>query len=209
MVRSSRHRTAFSNWPVPVGTTLPPDLTTGSRFQIYRPPVRSAASSLELPIGAYIDLNVSGFDDTGALGMLSNNGGQPIILMFNPEGSMTEFYNNSPPLPINTDLFFLIANGKQAGPVNSGGTEVPMDFTDSTTLDASLANAADLPNLDRTSGSLWAVVSHRNATVRTIDNLGPHPNDTQTTGINDQITYLEALISARQVARAGPDTGGR
>lgn len=184
---------------LPDGAFFPPDATAGSKFQIYRAPVRSAATSIELPIGAYIDLDASGFEGSTASGMFWNNAASPIFVMFNPEGSVTEVYSNtSVPLTVNTNLFLLIANGKQSGPVNAGGTEVPM---------STLSQAADFPNLHSVAGSLWQIVNHRTGTARTTDNFGPVTM--QTSAIEDEVSYLLALNEARQFARAGADKGGR
>jgi len=196
---------------------LPPDVVgpkgaaasfRGTLFQVIRPPRRSAAAPVDLPAGAYIDLDASGFESAGALGMLSNNGNADVYVMFNPEGSVTEVFNSTTvPVPFNANLFLLIANGKLAGPVNPSQAEIALNFTDSMTITNSLSAAADFPNLRPTAGSLWAIVNHRTGTVRTTDNLGP--STMQANDIQNLATYVTALDDARQFARAGSDKGGR
>ncbi len=75
-------------------------LSTPQPFEILRQPMTSAASPLELPAGAVIDLQFSGTDDLDVLGQLgwqhaADDTGdshwaanQPVTIMFSPNGSV-------------------------------------------------------------------------------------------------------------------------
>src|SRR6185312_4466317 len=73
-------------------------------YQIYRQPVKSAVESIQLPEGTVIDLNYSGdqyrpfhprigFQNNAYYGDLAQpNDSSPIIITFNPSGSVEQMY---------------------------------------------------------------------------------------------------------------------
>lgn len=93
-----------SGMPLPVAGTF--------AYQIFRQPVKSSSAPLELPAGAVIDLEKSGYgtSDTSFAGGIS-----PIIVTFEPNGSVDRVWSGSGSLPPMETIHFLIGKVEQVG----------------------------------------------------------------------------------------------
>ncbi len=99
---------------------LPPETksTQGSPFQMYRGPRRSAAATVDLPLGAYLDLTSSGVDG----GVPFSNLGT-VAIMFGKDGSLSRvFTDTTAPAVVQGPLYLLVANGKETGIDNLAAT---------------------------------------------------------------------------------------
>ena len=157
----------------------------GSSYQITRPAKQSAASPIELPIGSYIDLTVSGIPQLNFLKPDGPPSLVPISITFNPDGSL-ERISGPFMADLNSPVFLLIGNQKNNG----------------------------RDNLLQAAGSLWVVIDHATGNVRTTENFVPNSvvadalNDNGFNGLTaaQKAPVMNQLWAA---AQSGPTAGGR
>lgn len=100
------------------GGVAPPYPQTGTQgvpFQIFRRPVRSSTGGLMLPAAVCIDLGNSGM---GQSGTFTTTGQQPIILLFQPDGTFSTIYQDGSPTPVNSSVHLLIGSISKVGAEN-------------------------------------------------------------------------------------------
>jgi prepilin-type N-terminal cleavage/methylation domain-containing protein len=86
---------------------------SGSAFQIYRQPVKSAIAPLQLSESAVIDLSASGLSDNEFYAA----DGSPVTILFQPDGSVGRvFYLGSSLRPV-TKIHLLIGKSDQVPPI--------------------------------------------------------------------------------------------
>ena len=165
----------------------------GRSFQLMRRPKKSTASPIDLPIGTYIDLSVSGMNGSNA--SLANG---VTAISFHPNGTLHRVYTPSMVSDVRQPVFFLVAKGKDPGGKNLQRNAGSLWAI----ADAQTGNVRTTENLIPT------VAGESQADIEDILNLYPPPPGTSLT--DDQLDYLENVINrARQFAVSGPDKGGR
>ena len=137
--------------PIPAGTTT---LTAGldmshgempawlnqsggitGPYKIWRWPVKSAATALELPSPAVIDLTWSGTDPVGGSSPTWTIGATPILIMFSSDGKIDWVASNTNPTgaKVTTPIYLLVGRrDKVIDPPN--GTDTTTNLNDYTSL---------------------------------------------------------------------------
>jgi prepilin-type N-terminal cleavage/methylation domain-containing protein len=85
----------------------------GVPYKIYRRPMKGPASPLQLPSGAVIDLQFSGWD-----GGDFSTGTNPIVILFSPNGSLDRLYCDSVPngvQSISLPIYLLVGKRERVG----------------------------------------------------------------------------------------------
>ena len=86
-------------------------------YKIMRKPLKSHGAPLQLPAGAVIDLQFSGWENAGQQFSLGA-GTQPIVLVFSPKGSLERiYYENTVVLP--TQPVYLLIGARERVPAGS------------------------------------------------------------------------------------------
>ena len=120
----------------------------GVPFQIYRRPVKSSVSPLELTAPTAIDLSASGH------GLASNQFNQtdlPIVITFAPGGRLDRIYQDGAPLRPEGPVFLLVGRSNQLpGAAGAGAKDKPFNMLDP--------------------GSIWVAVNHRTGLTTTASN---------------------------------------
>ncbi|MEC7566485.1 MAG: type II secretion system protein [Planctomycetota bacterium] len=169
------------------GTRIPLAARTASgvAFQIQRRPTKSLVPPLRLPAGAVIDLSVSGMGSGGNEFLTSSAmGNQPVIIMFQPDGSIDRvLYNGVADHPIGW-VHLLVGRQNQVFP----GTQFIEESTE-------IGNVMDTENR-------WVSINHRTGAVTSeqVDSIA------RQTSSSDSVALK--LTAARMLVRSGTGTGG-
>lgn len=158
-------------------------------FEIFRQPVTSAATPLQLPAGAVIDLEYSGSEDHS----IGAGTGAPVYIMFSPNGSLERVYHRGhhhSDMHLATEPLFLLIGKRErvgAGPLGAAPTE------------------EELPNwIDPT--NLWVTLNPQTGLVTTTENFPVEPASVDWTQPD---TWSPHIKAARQFAREAQSMGGR
>lgn len=171
-------------------------------FTIHRLPVRTIAQPLTLPVGATVDLSVSGFDqiqntdNIGDLDHTFSNGLGDVTIMFSPNGSVGQIYWDSfdqvalydydyvPNIAAATDPIFLMIGWRD---------KVGLPGIANLTQDV---DEEELPNWQNMS-NLWIVLNSQTGLISSAENA-----------FTTELEPVGALAS-RQYARQASSKGGR
>lgn len=163
-----------SNGPfeiTPEDTSVRLPLAGSARYQVFRQPVRSGTNPLELPNGIVIDLQFSGVGATGNE-MASDNG--DIIIMFEPNGSVSRVYGFSP-AQLGT-IHLLVGRLEQTSDLNGAPTT---------------ANLIDPTNS-------WVSIGHQTGTVTTAENYVVDPVTMASAQLTDQLREARSIAQSKQ-----------
>ena len=172
---------ANDGFPDPMPATEP-----GVTFQITRPAKKSAATPMELPVGSYIDLTVSGVPQIDLLGPVTT----PVSITFNPDGSIQGMTAGPMQADIASPVFLLIGNQKNSGVDNLKQSASSLWAV----VDPSSGNVRSIENIVPPS------------ILPSGDSVGDALEDQQFFQNQDVESVMNALWGA---AIAGPSTGGR
>ena len=169
------------------GTRIPLASRTvsGVAFQIQRRPTKSFVPPLRLPAGAVIDLSVSGMGSGGNEFLTSSTmGNRPVIIMFQPDGSIDRvLYNGIADHPIGW-VHLLVGRQNQVFP----STQFIEEATET-------GNVMDLENR-------WVSINHRTGAITSeqVDSIA------RQTSSSDSVALK--LTAARMLVRSGTGSGG-
>lgn len=155
--------------PLPNPKTIAPG--SGARYQVFRQPVRSGTNPLELPNGIVIDLQFSGVGATGNE-MASATG--DIVIMFEPNGSVSRVYGFSP-AQLGT-IHLLVGRLEQTSDLNGAPTT---------------ANLIDPTNS-------WVSIGHQTGTVTTAENYVVDPVTMASAQLTDQLREARSIAQSKQ-----------
>lgn len=177
----------------PPQTTLPGTSDIGGlQFQIFRQPVRSPASSLELPSGVVVDLQLSGTMPSPTLfAPTEATKTRPIIIMFAPSGALEQVYfvngNTWSGIPLAEPIYLLIGK-RERSPV-SGSGKMASEAEDK------LPNFADPANY-------WLVISPQTGIV--------NASEVATVSVSQgEGASLSEIARSRSLANQGVSMGGK
>jgi prepilin-type N-terminal cleavage/methylation domain-containing protein len=185
-------------WPQfiqpPIGQQWSPPVS----FLILRQPVKSSASSLQLPAGSMVDLDFSGTDYQSFQNPTGNY--YDVAVIFSSNGSVEGYYWNNQPFPALGPIFMLIGSRSRV-----------RDFVAQPLL--AVPNLNDLPNWADLS-SIWVTINYQTGMVSTDDNYAINFSTQQDLGghIIDwtQVsTWPFFLNLSRNYARESQSMGGR
>jgi hypothetical protein len=126
-------------------------------FKIFRQPVKSHATPLQLPAGAVIDLEFSGSDNNpGAFYPASPQDNTPVVIMFSPNGAVEGVYVQGNPVRAVSPIYLLI--GKRERVRDLVNTPLP-----------GIPAPEDLPNLTDLA-NLWITINPQTGLVTTTEN---------------------------------------
>ncbi len=149
-------------------------------YKIIRRPMKSAATPLQLPAGAVIDLQFSGTDSVS----FNPTDSYPIYIMFSPNGAVQRIYSDDGPGAAVTEPIFLLVGKRE---------NVPFDPNDPDAV----ANWQDLTNL-------WITLNPQSGLVTT-NKVAPSSDP----DFSDPDSVAAALWQSREFARQGHTEGGR
>lgn len=164
-------------------STHTPTTATGVPYTVYRQPVKSSLNSVQFGGGTVVDLEYSGIGvgssstlfDAGNTNAPNNLTDHPVVVMFEPGGSVTQVYtrylvvNNAtiPPTvtrvfggqPVNGTIYLLVGKFEQARPAPNPTTAV------------NASRVTERGNLEDMS-ALWLAIGASTGTVTTAENAG-------------------------------------
>ncbi len=183
----------------------PPAYAGGASFEIVRAPLRSSREPVDMPGDTIVDLSVSGVGLNGldpsngaAVGYLfdpsnfpprADNISAPVMIMFNPDGSVASvfFANTSIDRITNTTYLLIGRNVNTLNPKTTDLTASPTNLNDPSTI--------------------WVSIGHRTGLVTSSENAAIDPSTLVAPGT------LEAnpgvLLQTRDIARDSVRMGGR
>jgi prepilin-type N-terminal cleavage/methylation domain-containing protein len=176
---------------LPVAATQPGGWTTS--YQIFRTPVKSVASPVQLPGGAVLDLYTSGMTTNGIFGDSASSLDKPILVMFDKTGALESLYWDGDRLAITGPLYFLI--GKR-----SKLPHVTYSKNDPVETQAEKHNFRDLENI-------WVSINPQTGLVTTAENSSVNDNGLSAT--TEAALLTEALPISRAFATSAQSMGGR
>jgi prepilin-type N-terminal cleavage/methylation domain-containing protein len=169
--------TAYSPNPAPT----PPTYSHPVPFRIFRSPVKSGATPLQLPTSTVVDLEFSSTD--GVLGP----GTADLTVVFSPTGAIASVNGN----PVTGTLYILIGRRERAGTFTPVGQVPP-----ATKVESQFTNVEDL-------GNLWVTINSQTGLI----NTEPLADGATTAACNaaagnsDQTARTNAMIAAMNTAR--------
>jgi prepilin-type N-terminal cleavage/methylation domain-containing protein len=171
---------------------FPTNPTKSVPFLILRQPMKSSASSLQLPAGSMVDLDFSGTDYQSFQNPTGNY--YDLAVIFSGNGSVEGYYWNNQPFPALGPIFMLI--GSRSRVRDFGAQPLP-----------AVPNLNDLPNWADLS-SIWVTINYQTGMVSTDDNYAVNLNDP---GLNwtDTSTWWPFVVQSRNYARESMSMGGR
>lgn len=195
-----------ASFPLPTTAALAgasiPATEQGVPYTVFRQPQKSSLNSVQLGGGSVIDLEYSGIGvgsnitafDAAITNAPNNLTSHPVLVMFDPGGSVTKVYTRylvfppgsppNPPVrvfggrPVNSTIYFLIGRFDQSRPAPDPATG------------ANAARTTERSNLEDGSG-LWLAIGSRTGAVTSAENLA----DTN-------------VALAREIARTAQSMGG-
>jgi prepilin-type N-terminal cleavage/methylation domain-containing protein len=174
-----------SNSPMGFISQIPP-----VSFKIVRQPEKSAATPLQLPSGAAIDLTVSGTED-------NNLGMQPMEykILFSPGGAVDSFYVNGTAHKVSQTIHLLV--GKLTiGDINTLGDERNNNY-------------ADLKNIIVSINSQTGTISTNPVHPQQFAPVIPQYDRTKLLNDPANANFVQALFQTRTFAREAQTMGGK
>ncbi len=163
-------------------------------FKIMRQPVKSAASPLQLPAGAVVDLDFSGTDYQ----TFQNPPGYSydVAVIFSPNGSVEGYYWNNLRYPALGPIFILVGSRSRVRDFRVAAQQLP-----------ATPNLNDLPNWADLS-STWITINYQTGMAVSDENSAINLHDPALKW-NDTTTWGPFLLQSRNYARQSQSMGGR
>jgi prepilin-type N-terminal cleavage/methylation domain-containing protein len=186
---------------VPTGLVVPWTAVGQSvPYRVFRSPVKSAATSLQLPAGSVIDMDASGIDTVTSFDPAGGPG--DVVILFSPNGSVYQVWINSAgygaggsPL-VSQPIFILVGKRERVG--NAAQTS-------QTSGNRPLwANWQDLDNV-------WVVINPQTGLVTTNDVtiVSTNPSSQDYVASTDPSFAAKGLSVSRRLARDAQSMGGK
>ncbi|MFT5527860.1 MAG: hypothetical protein ACI9HK_005846, partial [Pirellulaceae bacterium] len=176
------------------GTGGCPVVDVGQRFQLRLPPQRGIGDAMQLPAGTVVDLKFSGFDSFGTelshgvRVVADEQPTEPVIVMFNPNGSIQHVYGVT-----NQPLSFVH--------LLLGDSEKVVAFVDEARLsEDDFYAGTNIKSVE----NYWVSVGNLTGNVLTSENASPVATNAGADVFNPQ-----GVPFARQFANAASSIGGR
>ncbi|MCP4194085.1 MAG: prepilin-type N-terminal cleavage/methylation domain-containing protein [Planctomycetaceae bacterium] len=189
--------------------------TTGTTFEIFRQPIKSASSPIEMPNNTAIDLSVSGFADlnTGTPSLTKFREMSPeydIAIMFSPDGGIDHifFISHEPNIPTfavrpASNISLLIGRSDKVGRDLQKATNITNDAAQNVTGPMGLASLEEKANI-------WLTIASHSGRVSSAENAGISLATMNTILANPGAFDARSLIGeCRQYADTGQSMGGR
>ena len=176
--------------PWPSNPAAPPIVP----YRIYRSPVKSAATPLQLPASTVIDLDASGIDAAATFG-----NGADVAILFTPSGSVYGVYyvgGTNTLTPITQPIFLLVGKRERVGAGLLLGSAVVA------TDQAAWPNWATL-------GNVWLVINPQTGLVSSGDNGAIDMSNPAWTNPANWQGVPGPINTARTLARDSQGLGGR
>jgi prepilin-type N-terminal cleavage/methylation domain-containing protein len=193
--------------PKPRYRYLPPAAVSATGwttpFQIYRQPVKSASSPMQMPGGAVLDLAFSGLSTDTFQDELPTSptnlqtafpaDKRPLIFTFGKTGALDSIYIMGQQYPLTDPIYFLIGKREKLPPQNYVNTD-PIE------TQSDKHNFRDLENI-------WISINPKTGLVTTAEVA--QVDDTSITAGTQAQMLSKAIPAARQFATSAQSMGGR